>query len=81
MNTFIQFDTFIFEIVIHVDVQGHVSNEPIFPTEESMKLYDMRTVLLKNSNVARGHSPVKTQIHLSLNTLSCAYQLLLSIVE
>jgi hypothetical protein len=36
---------------------GHVSNDPIFPTDESMKLYGALMVLLKNSKVARGHPP------------------------
>ena len=41
--------------------QGQVSNEPIFPMGESMKLYGALTVLLKNSNVARGHPPVRDE--------------------
>jgi len=38
-------------------LQGHVSNDPIFPTDESIKLYGTFIVLLKKSNVARGHPP------------------------
>lgn len=37
---------------------GQVSNDPIFPTDESMKLYGALMVLLKNSKVARGHPSV-----------------------
>jgi hypothetical protein len=29
----------------HYYIQGHVSNEPIFPMDESMKLYDAHVVL------------------------------------
>jgi hypothetical protein len=42
-------------------LQGHVSNEPIFPTDESIKLYGTFIVLLKNSNVACGHPPKNFQ--------------------
>lgn len=35
-------------------LHGHVSNEPIFPTDESIKLYEMFFVWLVNSNVALG---------------------------
>jgi hypothetical protein len=58
-----QFDLF------KTNLQGHVSNDPIFPTDESMKLNGAFIVLLKNSNVARGHPPRKFQ--LNLNSKQC----------
>jgi hypothetical protein len=42
---------------INDNLQGHASNDPIFPIDESMKLYDAHVVLFLNSNVAFGHSP------------------------
>ncbi len=39
------------------NLQGHVSNDPIFPIDESIKLYDAVVVLFVNSNVAFGHAP------------------------
>jgi len=38
-------------------LQGHVSNDPIFPIVESIKLYDAHVVLFLNSNVAFGQLP------------------------
>ncbi len=39
------------------NLQGHVSNDPIFPIDESIKLYNANVVLFWNSNVAFGHPP------------------------
>lgn len=69
-DPYLQIEIFKINRFIQENLQGHVSKEPILPTDESTKLYVVFIVPLRNSNVARGHPPEKQNFYFQTKRFS-----------